>query len=403
VLEHLREIGEQLAEASFELDPSLLNGADAIALVGEYVRIERMAAAGRLRAAHRVEQTKAYTQAGHRSAASWLAAAAGISTAQAGSALITAEQLEGLNVTAASLAAGFISEAEAREIASASSVDASAEADLLAAAPHASHRELRDEAQRRRAAALGQKDRDERIHARRGLSEWSDAEGATCVHLRMTPDAGARLLTAVDARAEQIFADAYRAGRREPLKAYRLDALLALVEDARTGQTGGSGRGADVCVNVLIDYAALVRGSTEPGERCEIAGVGPITVATARRLLSDSVLKLIVSDGVDVYNVTHAGRTIPAHLRSALLVRDQVCCRPGCGERKRLETHHYNVDYAHLPQARLANLARLCHWDHRLATLGKGRLSGSPGRWEWTDVVDRPTHPPPQRLEPAVA
>ena len=78
------------------------------------------------------------------------------------------------------------------------------------------------------------------------------------------------------------------------------------------------GEGTDGGGHVLVDHAALVRGHAEEGESCEIPGVGPIPVASARRLADDGVLKLLVTKGVDIVAVAHGGRTIPAHVRTAL-------------------------------------------------------------------------------------
>jgi hypothetical protein len=311
--------------------------------------------------------------------------------------LTTAEQLEGLGVTAAALAGGLISEAEAGQIASAASVDHNAEAELLAAGRD-SHKELRDKAARRRAAALGDEGRDERLRAGRRLTDWTDPDGATCVKLRLAPVDGARLLAAVDARAQDEFKAAYRDGRREGLTAYRADALLSLVRDGATG--GGGGKGVEARVNVHIDYAALVRGRTLPGETCHIRGVGPVSVATARALLGDAVLNLIVTDGVDVYNVVRAGRFVPAHVQTALEVRDPQCCRPTCGQQQHLQNHHYKIDYAQLNITRLSELARLCPFDHRLITDHKARLDGGPGHWQWTNLTDGPPPPPPPDPDP---
>ena len=49
-----------------------------------------------------------------------------------------------------------------------------------------------------------------------------------------------------------------------------------------------------------VDYAALVRGRTVPGEVCEIVGGGPIPVSVAQRMLDDSFLKMLLVDGTDV-------------------------------------------------------------------------------------------------------
>ena len=93
-------------------------------------------------------------------------------------------------------------------------------------------------------------------------------------------------------------------------------------------------------VHVRVDHGALLRGRVGPGEICEIPGIGPIPVAVARRLAVDSILSVLVTDGVDVTTVAHAGRTIPASVRRALIERDPVCVVPGCGLRDGLEIDH---------------------------------------------------------------
>jgi hypothetical protein len=40
-------------------------------------------------------------------------------------------------------------------------------------------------------------------------------------------------------------------------------------------------------VHLRVDLGALRRGNTSAGELCEIAGVGPVSVTTARELLGD--------------------------------------------------------------------------------------------------------------------
>ena len=82
---------------------------------------------------------------------------------------------------------------------------------------------------------------------------------------------------------------------------------------------------------MLIDYDALRRGYAEADETCEIAGVGPVPVATVRGMLADSFGAAIVTDGVDVYNVAHLGRSATAHQRTALEARGYRCEVPGCG------------------------------------------------------------------------
>ena len=83
-------------------------------------------------------------------------------------------------------------------------------------------------------------------------------------------------------------------------------------------------------VVVHVSKDAYERGWTERGERCEIEGIGPVPVGVARRLAADCIMKAVVTDGVDITRVAHLGRSIPAHLRTAVETRDPVCVIAGC-------------------------------------------------------------------------
>jgi hypothetical protein len=135
-------------------------------------------------------------------------------------------------------------------------------------------------------------------------------------------------------------------------------------------------------VHVRVDHQALMRGRLKRGEICEIPGIGPIPVEVARRLAVDSILSILVTDGVDVTAVAHAGRTIPAPVRRALIERDPVCVVPGCGLSEGLEIDHVEP-FGQGGETSLANLARLCHWHHYLKTHQRHRLERTEGGWRW--------------------
>ena len=132
------------------------------------------------------------------------------------------------------------------------------------------------------------------------------------IEARLCADAGARVIAALDCERRKVFAKARREGRRESYEAYGADALEALAE------RGGDGKGPSAVVHVRVDHAALVRGHVEDGEVCDIPGVGPIPVATARTLAADGVLKVLVTKGVDVVAVAHGGTDHPGARAHAL-------------------------------------------------------------------------------------
>jgi hypothetical protein len=136
-------------------------------------------------------------------------------------------------------------------------------------------------------------------------------------------------------------------------------------------------------MHLRVDLAALRRGELEEGETCEIPGVGPVPLATARNVLGESFLKVIIEDGVDVRSVCHVGRAVPAHIRSALEHRDEKCVVPGCDVAKGLEIDHYQIAFENDGPTELWNLCRLCRWHHHLKSYCGYAITGKPGSWEW--------------------
>jgi hypothetical protein len=116
-----------------------------------------------------------------------------------------------------------------------------------------------------------------------------------------------------------------------------------------------------------IDYDAFVRGAVEGEETCDLPGLGPVPVRIARRLLGDAVLKLVITKGVDVMNVTHLGRSATVAQQVALWWQSPVCRVQGCGRTFRLQNDHRH-DWAFTHKTRLDGLDPLCQHHHDLKT-----------------------------------
>ncbi len=380
----LAAVASALRDVVADFEPERLAAEPAVAALELFGEIERLAAAGKALAARQVEVTRAWQGRGTRSAAHFVAATCGSSVRSAVTTLETARALDDLPATAEALRAGRLSTAQASEIVATAGRRPGVEAELVAAAGTETLPALQQRCRAVRAEGAAGPEAYERVRARRYLRHWSDAEGGLRIEARLCPDDGARVIAAIDVERRRIFATARSDGRREPYEAYAADALVALA------QRTGTGSGPEAVVHVRVDHAALVRGHVEEGETCEIAGVGPIPVASARALADDCILKVLVTKGVDVVAVAHGGRTIPAHVRSALEARDPTCVIPGCNMRDRLEIDHV-MPFAEGGPSTLDNLARACHFHHYLKTHHGWVLGGRPGAWTW----DPPNEQPP--------
>jgi hypothetical protein len=197
-----------------------------------------------------------------------------------------------------------------------------------------------------------------RLHLGRRAHEWTDPDGTYRLEARLAPDAGARFSAALKAHTDRVFCDARRAGRREPRPAYVADALVALASE---------GPCKPVEVRVTLDSGALVRGHTRSGERCEIAGVGPMPVTTARALLDDCSVAVLVRDGDEITAVSSPKRTIPMKLRRALEAKYPTCPVQNCANDQFLEIDHI-VPLAEGGRTELSNLWRPCSHHHHLKT-----------------------------------
>jgi 5-methylcytosine-specific restriction endonuclease McrA len=416
LLDRLALVTDQLRSSVAGLDPERLSGPDAARLLAAFAEIERLAAAGRLLSARRVESSNVWRRSGHRSAAAHVAEATGTGIGPAITSLETARHLGSLPATDEAVRQGRLSESQVKEIAGAAILQPEAELSLVEAAGDQPLSVLKLRCKRVRAAGQDPRISYETIRRGRYFRNWIDDAGAVRFDARLTPDEGARLLATVEAETDRLLAVARKAGVGDPRKALAADALVGLTcgrsgpagrpdtagkrptDGRRSAAPGGSADGPPAVVHVRVDHAALMRGHVKGAELCEIPGIGPIPVEVARRLAADSYLNVLVTDGIDVTAVARGGRTIPAALRVALTERDPVCVVPGCDNRDHLEIDHL-VPFADGGEASMVNLARLCHWHHYLKThhghrLERGGPDDGPGlTWLWRAPGEPPVVP----------
>lgn len=363
------------------IEPASLTGPQAVQLVQAFTTIERLAAAARSKVAARAAETNQWRNDGDRSPEHWLARQTGTTVGAARAALDTQRRLQSLPETRKAVEEGRLSPSEAAAVAEGASSDPAAEARLLdtARGPGSLH-ELRQESERVQAAARSAEDeaaREDAIRRSRSLRRRRSFDGAHELVLRGTSSQIAELEARARPFVDAEFARARKEDRREPLEAYAFDGFLAMARAASTDASGRTMSPAKVLVRV--DLSAVRRGTTEPGETCEIAGFGPIPVSEALRLMSEAFLALVVTRGKQVLNVTHLGRQFTEHMKTALEWRDPECAVLGCCATVRLERDH-RLDWADTRRTRVDDADRLCHFHHALKTRQGWRLEPGHGK-----------------------
>jgi hypothetical protein len=374
-------LGEVLAAvrslvAGFEVDG--LTAHEAAQVVEDCAEAERLLGVLRLMAAATLEDKALWRREGFRSVAQWMASKTGTAVGPAIATMEMTSLLADLPVLAEAFRAGRLSEAQAREIAAVASEVPDVEAQLVEAAGKLSLRSLQEECRRvEAAAAIDEDDRYRQVHQRREIRSWVDRHNVGRMSFRGTPAELAQVMAEIDRRTGVIAEGAIKGRWFESWNAHRVDALVEMAMPV-----GDEPAPPTTMVHVVVDYDALMRGHTVPGERCEIPGIGPIPVTLARQMSEDAILKVLLTKAVDVVAVAHGGYTIPAHLRTALDVRDPKCVVPGCDYNRRLQKDHRN-SFGRTQITTLEDLAHLCPYHHYLKTFCGYTYRGGPGTWEW--------------------
>jgi hypothetical protein len=303
MFQEIRSAIDALAAVVRDLEPGVLDGPGATRLLELFVRGEHVCAAGKALAATRVDATGAHRVRGHRSAGELLAAVSGVTVGAAESTLRTAKRLEDLPATDAAFRAGELSELQAREVSYAASKDPAAEGALLGTAKRGRVKGLKEHCARVVAASIADDEAWAReLHGRRAVYTWTE-HGAFRADVTLAPDRAAGFHAALEAETELLFREARSQGRREARAAYMADALANLVAH-------GPSKPIDARLNA--DATALERGHIIAGETCEIDGLGPIPVTTARQLLRDARVTLLVRDETDhISHVSSVTRPCP--------------------------------------------------------------------------------------------
>ena len=373
-----------------------------------FSRVEHMAAAGKTLCARRVAAAGAFQESGQRSAASWLANETGDNLGTAINLLETAHQLKDLPALEDALRRGDLSPRRppsqpqplprTRRSRKSSSITPRRARYAISA--------VRQSASVPRVA----QNRTPRSATRRSKPSARFAGGPTPME---------RFVLTGGSRPMPGRASSRRSSRRRNAGSARLagkdDTSLSrhtwLTPSStssppfRTPSPGRAGRRTSHSVILRVDLAALRRGELEGGEVCEIPGVGPVPLAVARTVLGDAFMKLVITDGVDVQMVCHAGRHVSSFIDTALEERDPVCVVPGCDVANFLERDHWREEFAEGGPTDLPNLCRLCKRHHGLKHNKGFTLRGGPGKWEWIAPkdravgVDEPDDVPPWRAE----
>ncbi len=385
------------------LEPDALDLDETPAVFDALATCHRLAGGAVTRLASRYEQAGAWKRNGAKSAEDDIGRKTGTGTSRARRKLSTSKRLASQPRTDGALRNGDVSDEQADEVSDAANSSPASEDELLRSARTEPLHQLR----KRAAAARARSDRDReatrrRLHAQRCTRRWNDADGMGNLLLKLPADEMAEIDAALKQPIDRAFAEARHAGRFEAPEAYAADVVRDRLLAEHPGAPAANDRSTptksqavrpDKKVIAIIDVAALNRGHVEGDERCEIAGVGPVAVSAVQRIMSDAFLAVVINDGTDVRNVTHLGRQVTAHQRTALESRGGSC--EFCGSTFRVEIDHIE-GWALTHTTSVDDLSLKCwHCHDRKTRLGL-RETGPPGDRRFLNPDGTPWRAPPK-------
>ena len=211
---------------------------------------------------------------------------------------------------------------------------------------------------------------DNHAHARRWLDCDETYGGVFVLRGEFDAEGGALLKTAIDALSHEMSRGEVRSASQR-----RADAL---VDIAATQLRCGDHRdvhGQRPHLTVTVSAETLRSGVD--AQPAELSGVGPIHPETVRRIACDAVRTVVTvaapadaavsmaSTSAVPLSVGRATRTIPAHIRTALHLRDQGWRFPGCDRPPAWTDGHHIIHWADGGPTELENLVSLCRRHHR--------------------------------------
>jgi hypothetical protein len=315
----------------------------------------------RLRLISQLDREDVWEDNGYVDMIQWLSAHYKIGAYKAGRWLHAARSLDRLPLISTAFENGLVSEEQVLELCRFATPET--EEELLGWAQRVTLGSLKNKAD---LACRPDPAETQQIDKERSIRYWFEEGGSRFGLAASLPAAdGAKFAAKLDALAEKIPSlptDLENAWgdrtRPESIEARRADALLLLVEEAQSGD------GKPILDTVVV-HTDLVDHLNGGGSSIEGGGVIPPAVTS--RLLCDSKLQTVLSDGNNgVVGIGRADREVPTWLRRELDRRDGGCCTfPGCTFRRYLQAHHI-IHWEHGGPTNLDNLLLVCGFHHKL-------------------------------------
>jgi hypothetical protein len=229
---------------------------------------------------------------------------------------------------------------------------------------------------RERLAADTAEQRHDLATTRRGVWSEPDPDSMSWLHALLPSEDAAAVMARLDAKAFDLYKES---DEQRTMAQLRADVLTDLVAGTGEHKVG-------ITLAITVPMLSLLGESTQPAT---LEGVGPIDLATARRLAGDapSITRLL-TDPVsgDVVHMDARQYRPTAALKRWLAIRDVTCDFPGCGRRATNCDLDHTIDWAAGGTTTAANLTHRCRKHHSMKHQTRWQVKKPPGaaRAIWT-------------------
>lgn len=305
------EAGIALIEkANANLDPDLVNAADARRAFAAYAHLKNLASYGESAFARRIDDAEE------------LARTSGTSVGKAKRIVETAKALRDCDSVAGALAGGVISLDQASELVKAEKAAPGASKDLLKVAASEPFQVLREKSRKVVLDAERHRGLDERQREARSARHFTDELGMRSINLRLTPVLDEAIVNRAEAEAQRLHRAAKSEGREEPFERHLADAFAKMMSGS-----GVKGHCERADVTIIVSHGVVTRGwrDVRDDEVCKIPGVGPVAPEVAKEIAQDAFLSGVFYDGKDLRHFKTFGR----HARTKCGGRSSWARHPG--------------------------------------------------------------------------
>lgn len=227
-------------------------------------------------------------------------------------------------------------------------------------------------------------ERDNRAHALRELSWFTDEDGMWVLKGRFSAEQGALISKVLEGAMEELEVEQQHEpedvsaetpegvnlceAQPLPIAVRRADALERVTESWLAGASGDRSGGDRYLVHIHTDPDTLkVDGE---GAESELEENGCVSAETSRRMACDSsVVHWHETAEGEPLSVGRKTRSIPPAIRRALKRRDGGCRFPGCSCTRFVDAHHIQ-HWADGGETSMQNLVLLCRRHHRMVHEG---------------------------------